>query len=193
MASPLALSRTCNLTGDFPGVLTVAAWQQRLAELTWQRWQDEQHVRTRASSLCVNYAQIPFVAPGPEAHYRYRGDSVDGLGSQTVPAVWALSVLDHIDAPMRFLLMVERMLAPGGLCFCTFAYWDAEGPDEAEGHQDRMRIYDVHSRQKLIAEARRAGLRAFGGIDWTYHGNRLGHDHTLASLVLIKQGGTGGA
>jgi|SRR5262245_24893166 len=183
--TPLALSRTCNLA-DFPGCLTVAAWQQALADHAWRVWQSEHHIRTREQSLCVNYSPTPFVAPGAEAIYRYRGDSEDGI-TRAVPAVWALSVLDHIDAPMRFLLRAGKILRPGGLLFLTFAAWDAEGPDCAEGHTERLRIYDVQSWQKLVRETRRSGFVTFGGMDWTYHGNRLGSDHTLASLVLTKR------
>lgn len=188
-AATRPLSRTCDLA-DFPGCLTVAGWQQALADLSWARWQQEQHIRSREQSLCLNFTEIPFLAPGPEAIYRYRGDAEDGI-ARAVPAVWALCVLEHIDAPVRFLLRAAKILRPGGLLFLTFACWDSEGPDCAEGHADRMRIYDVHTVLKLVGEARRAGFQTFGGVDWGYHGHTLG-DHSLASLVLTRRGGPAG-
>lgn len=185
-ALPLALSRTCDLA-DFPGTLTVASWQQRLAELAWQQWLADQHVRTREQSLCVNWSGCLFTAPGPAAIYRYRGaGEASHEVERAVPAVYGLSVLDHSEAPVRFLLRAAQLLRPKGLLFLTFAFWDAEGEDVAEGHADRTRIYDVHSYKKLLAEARRAGFVAFGGVDWAYHGDKL-DDHSLASLVLTRR------
>lgn len=187
--APLALSRTCRLA-DFAGCLTVARWQQQLAFEAWQRWEQEHHVRTREQPLCVNWSGCEFTAPGPEAVYRYRGYGVtengDGLVMRAVPAVWGLSVLDHLDAPVRFLTRAATVLRPQGLLFLTFSFWNAEGPDCAVGAASRVRIYDVHSYRKLVGEARRAGFRAFGGMDWSYHGDAL-EDHSLASLVLVRR------
>jgi hypothetical protein len=190
-ALPLALSRTCDLA-DFPGCLTVASWQQQLAAEAWRLWVEAQHVRTREQSVCVNWSGCGFVAPGPEAIYRYRGYGVEANGHDTgeveraVPAVYGLSVLDHSDAPLRFITRAGTILRPHGLLFLTFAFWDAEGEDCAEGWQDRVRIYDAKSYNKLIAEARKVGFVPFGGVDWTYHGDWL-DDHSLASLVLTRR------
>jgi hypothetical protein len=184
----LALSRTCNLR-DFPGCVTVAAWQQRLAEQAWAQWLASEHLRTREPSLCVNQLGLPFVAPGPTPIYtRELEVGLEGLeAEQPVSAVFGLSVLDHIVDPVRFLKRTGRILSAKGLLFLTFAFWDAEGPDVAAGADSRVRIYDVHSWKKLVAEARRAGFQTFGQHDWTYHGNML-DDHTLASLVLVRKG-----
>ena len=154
----LALSRTCALS-DFPGCLTVAAWQQQLAEEAWAQWIHMHHVRTRDASLVVNYAEVPF----------------------------GLCVLDRIEAPVRFLGQAAEILQPAGLLFLTFAYWAAEGDDTASGADERLRIYSAHSYQRLIRDARRLGFENFGGTDWTYHGDLL-DDHSLASLVLTKRG-----
>jgi len=177
----LPLSRTCNLA-DFPDCVTVADWQQRLAEAAWAAWEEKHHIRTREESLVVNYAQVPFTAPGPSAIYRYRGDSENGI-ARAVPAVWGLSVLEHTEAPVSFLSRAAKILRPGGLLFLTFSYWNAEGPDVAAGHAERRRIYDQNSWNKLVRDARRLHLQTLGGVDWTYHGHKLG-DHSLASLVL---------
>ena len=184
MPAPLALSRTCHL-GDFPGCLTVAEWQQQLAERAWRHWEAEHHIRTREQSLCVNWSGCPFIAPGCEAIYRYPGMSDNGI-ERALPAVYGLSVLDHTDAPVRFLTRSAQVLRKHGLLFLTMAFWNAQGEDTASGHGERVRIYDVHSYKKLLFEARRAGLVAFGGIDWAYHGNKL-DDHSLVSLVLTRR------
>jgi hypothetical protein len=188
--APIALSRTCALAEDFADCLTVAEWQQLLADEAWNRWVDTYHVRTRDHALCVNWSGCPFVAPGTEAEYRYRGEDPhanngDGraLPKQGLPAIYGLSVLDHSDAPVRFLTRASQVLRPHGLLFLTFALWNAEGDDWASGYADRTRIYDVRSWKKLVVEARRLGFTPFGGMNWTYHGNKL-DDHSLASLVL---------
>lgn len=187
MPRGLALSRTCDLT-DFPACWTVAAWQQALAEYAWQQWTTEHHVRTREQSLCVNWSGVPFTAPGPSALYQYRGEPGTTI-ERAVPAVYGLSVLDHADAPVRFLTRAAQILRPGGLLFLTFAIWDADGPDCASGHTERARIYQEDSWRKLVVEAKTAGFQTFGGMDWTYHGHKLGDDHSLASLVLTRRDG----
>lgn len=188
----LALSRTCSLL-DFPACLSVAAWQQQLADQAWAAWTAAEHLRTRAGSLVVNYSGVDFLAPGPTATYWYRSGEeqpVDGQPAE-VPAVYGLCVVDRIAAPVTFLSQAAEILGPHGLLFLTFAYWDAEGQDTAVGHDERRRIYSAHSYQRLIRDARRVGFENFGGTDWTYHGNWL-EDHSLASLVLTKREGGGG-
>lgn len=187
----LALSRTCQLA-DFPGCETVARWQELLAEAAWAQWQAEHHARVREGSRCVNYSGIPFLAPGPEAYYEYTPATNGGPPflqpiDRQLAAIYALRVLDRIEEPVRFVSRAAQVLRPHGLLFLTFAFWNAEGPDEAEGHEHRTRIYDVHSWERLIRDARKSGFAPFGGIDWTYHGNKLGRDYTLASLVLTRR------
>lgn len=191
MITTVALSRTCNLV-DFPGCETVARWQELLAETAWAMWQTAHHARVREGSRCVNYSGIPFLAPGPEASYEYAPTS-NGTGpylgavDRQLAAIYALRVLDRIEAPGKFLTRAAQVLRPQGLLFLTFAFWNAEGPDEAEGHEYRLRIYDVHSWERLIRDGRKAGFQPFGGVDWNYHGNKLGRDYTLASLVLTRR------
>lgn len=191
----LALSRTCNLV-DFPGCETVARWQELLAEVAWAQWQAEHHARVREGARCVNYSGIPFLAPGPEAVYEYESPhSHNGAGPPPVltqvdrqlAAIYALRVLDRIEAPGRFLTRAAQVLRPHGLLYLTFAFWNAEGEDLAEGHEHRRRIYDVHSWERLIRDGRKAGFAPFGGVDWSYHGHKLGRDYTLASLVLTRR------
>lgn len=175
---PLPLSRTCNLR-DFPQCPTVAMWQQQLALEAWTRWIDMQHLRLREGGLVVNYGPNGFRSPGP----------TEVAPPGAIPAVFGINVLDHVAAPVSFLTHAAQLLRPEGLLFLTMAYWDAEGPDTALGHQDRTRIYSRHSTERLLRDARRVGYGIFGEIDWTYHGDVLG-DHSVASLVLYKRGGT---
>lgn len=180
-----ALSRTCNLA-DFPDCLTVADWQQELAETAWGRWQEEQHLRIRTGSLVVNYSDVGFIAPGPSASYQYHDWPMNGI-IHALPAVYGLSVLDHIGAPVKFLQRAAQLLRPHGLLFLTFAFWDAEGPDLAAGRESRTRIYSATTMNKLIVDTKKCGFQIFGGgVDWTYYGNKLG-DHSLASLVLTRR------
>jgi len=181
----LPLSRTCNLR-DFPQCVTVAAWQQQLADQAWAQWTAAQHLRTREGSLVVNYSGVEFLAPGPTATYWQRDEEKPINGAGLVPAVYGLCVLDRIEAPVKFLSQAKQILGRHGLLVLTFAYWDAEGEDTAAGHDERLRIYSAHSYQRLIRDARRVGFETFGGTDWTYHGNYL-EDHSLASLVLTRR------
>ena len=52
-----------------------------------------------------------------------------------------------------------------------------------------MLFRSSQSLRKLVTDARKIGFQAFGGIDWTYHGHKLG-DHSLASLVLTRREGS---
>ena len=182
--NPLQLSRTCNLT-DFPGVVTVAGWQEALAHRAWEQWLAEHHIRSREETVVDNYSGVPFNAPGPTAVYRYSPGSQNG-NAHKAPAVFGLCVLDHIPSPVLYLQSAAARLRSNGLLFLTFAFWDAEGEDIAQGHEQRLRIYDATSWTKLVREARRAGFKPFGGHDWIYHGNKL-DDHSLASLVLTRR------
>jgi len=181
---PLALSRTCDLR-DFDRCLTVAVWQQRLALHAWLRWIEDTHIQTRMPSFVANWSGCPFAAPGPSAIYQLRHERVPKLPKR-LSALFALTVLDHVEAPVGFLSEHVGRLRPNGLVFLTYAFWDAEGEDTAYGNHGRRRIYDAKSQTKLIAEARKLGLQPFGGLDWTYHGHTL-DDHTLASLVLTRR------
>lgn len=179
------LSRTCNLA-DFPGVVTVAGWQQAIADLAWAQWSSTYHILSREQTVCDNYSGTPFIAPGSQPLYRYPGQRENGAITRAIPALFGLCVLDRIEAPVSYLLRAAQVLRPQGLLFLTFAFWNAEGPDIAAGHERRTRIYDAESWKKLVKESRRMGFQTFGGMDWRYHGHKL-DDHTLASLVLTRR------
>jgi hypothetical protein len=178
---PVALTRSCRLE-DFPDCHSVAEWQQAMVDATVDRWQPQ--TSAFGQVLCVNWSGCPFIAPGAGPIYR-----TDALGvlrpTDQLAVMIGLSVLDRIDAPMRFLNQHGQRLLPGGLFILTFALWNSEGEDCAIGHEVRRRIYNRASWLKLLGEAKRLDLRVWGEIDWTYHGHTLG-DHTLAITVLQK-------
>lgn len=175
------LSRTCRLA-DFSRCASPAAWQEHLAWHSYERWLTHTTPSVDARIVALNWSNSPFVAPGPTPIYL----------TQTLPhddtplaAVFALSVLDRIDAPLRFLLQARARLIPGGLLYCAFAYWDADGPDCATGAELRRRLYNRRGLERLLHDLRRADLPVLDGIDWSYGGHALG-DHTLMTLVLTS-------
>lgn len=187
------LSRTARLL-DFPDCHSVACWQQQHAQeayAAWVAWGDAQGAGGAAPGtvVCYNWGAATFQAPhtpGHEPRYHAYGD-VD-LSHDLLAAVFCLSVLDRLEAPLRFLRQMATRLTPGGLLVCTFAAWDATGPDCAVGHELRQRIYNRESWRKLLHDVRGLGLTPFGGVELRYHGDALG-DHTLATLVVIRSGG----
>lgn len=181
-----ALTRAC-APADLATSGSVACWQQQLVLEAYEAW------IYRGPSLlvqpepvaCYNWGAASFRAPGPDPTYFAYHDPEVAIAPCS--AIFALSVLDRVDAPLRFLRGQAERLLPGGLLVCTFAAWDACGPDCAIGHELRARIYDRHSWRKLLREARTLfQLEPFGGVDLRYRGHTLG-DHTLATLVATKR------
>lgn len=191
----LTLTRTCKLA-DFPECSSAAMWQQYLTVHAYTQWAA---LRSTAPLLTgvhalVNMSGVDHVLPIPfrdaACTYHSARDFQDDRAIGRSPgrplaSVVALSVIDRIDAPFTFLRAVNGLLVPGGLLVLTFAYWDAEGSDIADGHELRRRIYTRDKWQDLLLGCKTIGLHAFGGIDWSYHGHTL-RDHTLASLTLTK-------
>lgn len=185
-APPLALSRTCDLA-DFPACRSVADWQQALAACATAVWQTT-HPRS-GIAWCVNGSKLPFTPPLRALSFTNPQTAL-GLPvgrANPLAAIYALSVLDHVDEPHGFLHRHGKRLARGGLFFLTFHAWDCEGPDVTSSRGTRARLYGQQAWHKLIVEARKVDLRPLGAVDWRYHGHVLG-DHTLASLVLVKKG-----
>lgn len=179
----LPLTRTARLA-DFPGCVSAADWQQRHAERAYERWLAlDPH--PLGPVTCYNWGAATFRAPGDDPIYHGGGD-LNGDGE--LSAIFALSVLDRVDSPMKFLRTVSRRLQYGGLLVATFAAWDATGPDCALGCELRKRIFDRELWYKLLGDVRTCGLQPFGGVDLRYRGDLLG-DHTLGALTVIKQDG----
>lgn len=178
---PHPLTRTASLA-DFADCDSMAVWQQCLAVDAYQRWKGQRE--PRGLVLCFNWGAAHFRSPGVDPIYRSHGDPIP-REDDPLSAVFALSVLDRVDMPIRFLRAHADRLLPGGLLVCTFAAWDADGEDCAIGYELRKRIYDRDSWRKLLHEAKRLKLTPFGGVDLHYRGDTLG-DHTLATLVVTK-------
>lgn len=183
----LALSRTCCFD-DFLGCVTVGDWQQQICGQAWAEWvRASNGQEPRAIVLVVNYSDWAFLAPGLAAIAYDHQLPPPELVLAELPAIYALSVVDHIEAPMAFLHDAARRLQAGGLLVLTFATWDAIGPDVTKSRATRLRLYNLISWQKLITEARQGGLRVWGLVDWKYRGHVIDGDHSIASLVLIKR------
>jgi len=177
----LPLTRTASLD-DYPGCLSVALWQQAHATDAVARW----GVGGHDPILCLNWGAAWFVSPRHE-HTIYREYQAD-LPEGAFSAIFALSVLDRIEQPLRYLRKIERRLLPSGLLVCTVAAWDVCGPDLALGHEVRRRIYNRDALARLIYDcSHHLGLKPFGGVDLRYHGDTLG-DHTLAAVTVMKGG-----
>jgi hypothetical protein len=177
----LPLTRTASLA-DFPDCPSVAVWQQCHAVEAYQRWGG---IYREDLVVCLNWGAAYFRSPGSNPIYR---DFQEGACAPIEPmrsAVFALSVLDRVEQPLRFLRQQADLLITGGLLVCTFAVWNAAGDDCAIGHELRRRIYNYRSWDRLLDEIRAVGLVPFGGVDLRYHGDTLG-DHSLATLVATK-------
>lgn len=176
------LTRAANLD-DFPGCVSVPQWQQGLADEAYAQLGIHD-----AALLCLNWGAGHFTPPPHETFFHH----IDFWEGPTVPTpawprgiVYAFSVLDRVPSPLAVLRQWYRALPAESLVVCTFALWDVAGRDVARGHELRARIYNRHSWQKLVNEARALGYETPGGIDLRYHGDLLG-DHSLGSLVLTK-------
>lgn len=184
------LTRAANLC-DFDGLCpSVAVWQQQHARDAYQRWRQGAFAPRLHKPLriaAINWGAAGFTAPGSPLVCDYY-DAAQGFAllDEAHAAIYALSVLDRVPAPMTILRACHRSLVPGGLLVATIALWDATGPDEAIGHELRQRIYDRASWRKLLHDVRQIGLSPYGGVDLRYPGDTLG-DHTLAAITLTKE------
>jgi len=179
---PLPLTRTACLA-DYPDCVSVAGWQQCHAIEAYHHWSWDPATGPAGDVLCFNWGAAHFRAPGRAPCYLAYQEQEPCLDRYT--AIFALSVLDRVPSPLRFLRSQAARLALGGLLVCTFAAWDATGQDCAVGCEMRRRIYDWTAWSKLVQEIKGLGLHPYGGVDLHYHGHTLG-DHTLATLVAVK-------
>jgi hypothetical protein len=113
-------------------------------------------------------------------------DAFCGPGARLTDVVTCLSVIEHVETLDPFLYYLSCLVAPGGLLVLTFDYWNRCGPDTAQNHHLRERIFCPQSLARLRNTCAPLHLTTFGGFDPTWHGVQV-HDYTVASLVLEKR------
>lgn len=101
------------------------------------------------------------------------------------PAVFCLSVLEHVDDLDQFLYHLGCLTAPGGLLFLTMDCWGKDGPDTAHFHWMRKRIFSMLNWRNMRSAVRDFDL--LGEVDWAYHGDTLYGSYSVASLALVKR------
>jgi hypothetical protein len=107
-------------------------------------------------------------------------------GAPLADVITCVSVIEHVGDLPAFLYHLTCLLAPGGLLVLTMDYWNKCGPDTAERHEDRVRIFCPRSYASLRLQLASLRLHTVGGVDQVYHGAQV-HDYTFASLVLEKR------
>jgi hypothetical protein len=108
-------------------------------------------------------------------------------------AVFCLSVLEHVEHPVKFLYHLGCLVRPGGLLFLTMDV-TAYGTDPGTVHfaHMRKRIFTAQDRQRggtwpeVAAGLVELGFRYLGDADWAYHGHTLYGSYSFASLAMVK-------
>ncbi len=110
-----------------------------------------------------------------------------GVAAGCFDAVFSISTIEHVKAPVPFIKALAHLTAPGGLCFLTSDYWNCTGPDQAHFHWMRERIYNRESWVELYKACHQAGFQRLTQADWTYHGDQLYGSYTMISMALVKE------
>lgn len=114
---------------------------------------------------------------------------VDSPQSEIFPAVFCISVIEHVKDLTEFIEDISRIVAPGGLLFFTTDIWDQPTgvPDTAHFHWMRERIFNKESWMKLSQELYERGFGLTGWADWNYHGGQVyGGHYSFASLAMER-------
>lgn len=112
-------------------------------------------------------------------------EGIEASQRPPVDVVSAISVIEHVAAPVPFLKACLRHLKPGGLFILTLDYQPENGKDTKHFHWDRTWIGTPGSWAMLTEALADLGAVPFGGIDRTYHGAHV-YDYTFASVVAVK-------
>lgn len=116
------------------------------------------------------------------------------------PAVFCLSVLEHVDDLDQFLYHLSCLVAPGGLLFLTMDCCGCGSSRETgpQGHRPERDRHHFHwMRKRIFRVADWAALihtyHLFPTFDllgpsddWRYHGDHV-YDYAFASLALVKR------
>jgi len=127
---------------------------------------------------CDAYIIDPLVSEALEMFVR--------AGRQLADVVTCISVVEHIKDLDRFLYYLSQLVAPGGLVVLTMDFWNRCGPDLADNHDLRERIFCPKTYAQLRMQLTTLQLVTFGGLDPSWHGAHV-HDYTFASLVVEKR------
>lgn len=147
------------------------------------------HAVTTIDPLAAEQAEQPVFMAMPT--YRVVATSLSQyvrLKPPPVPAVFCISVLEHVEDVMRFCNDLAAMVAPGGLLFLTVDYCDALEvcpKDRYELHWMRERIFTARSLANVSAEFFWNQFQLLGAADFTWHGPQV-YDYTFASLAFVK-------
>lgn len=169
-------------------------WEYALALRAFDQWGG------RGSTRCVDVggAGSPFWRMLPVDNVRVI-DPHTGMdlasylasGPSLTPAVFCLSVLEHVEDLDQFLYHLSCLVAPGGLLVltmdcCDCVLHDAVNPDQHHFHWMRRRIFTEPDRQRVLYEYLKRDFTHLGEYDALYHGHYV-YDYSFASLAMVKR------
>jgi SAM-dependent methyltransferase len=114
--------------------------------------------------------------------------SLDGIGDDSVDAIYAVGLLDAVSEPERVLAACHRVLKPGGILVLATANGDCPW----NGIRDRLcGTSDVRTGRYLTADdliqsAGKAGLRPFEVLRWGAAPQRLASAPAIATFDVLE-------
>lgn len=103
------------------------------------------------------------------------------------PAVFCISVIEHVDDLDQFLYYLSCLVAPGGLLFLTTDYQPDDGPDNKHFHWMRKRIFGPVNRIDLTEALCSYQFSWLGERDFAWHGPIETWGYAPCSLALVKR------
>lgn len=103
------------------------------------------------------------------------------------PAVFCLSVIEHVDDLDQFLYHLACLVAPGGLLFLTADYWNHCGPDQAHFHWMRKRIFCPKTIvEQVVSRLAGHNFTWLGPHDLRWTAPHV-YDYSFVSLAMVKR------